>query len=77
MMRVFLGLGSNMGDKHKNLALGCESINALNKTDMVNSSSIYETPPLYNRQQPSFLNMVIEISTQLFPDELLVEIKDS
>ena len=53
-MRVFLGLGSNMGDKHKNLALGCELINALNKMDMINLSSIYETYPLYNSQQPFF-----------------------
>ena len=76
MIRVFLGLGSNMGDKHKNLALGYESIHALSAADVVNSSSIYETPPLYNRGQPSFLNMVIEISTQLSPSELLMEIKN-
>ena len=76
MMRVFLGLGSNMGDRHKNLTLGCESIHALSETDMVNSSSLYESPPLYNRQQASFLNMVIEISTQFSSRKLLVEIKD-
>lgn len=76
MMRIFLGLGSNMGDKHKNLVLGCESIHALFETDVVNLSSIYETSPLYNRQQPSFFNMVIEISTQFSPYELLVGIKD-
>ena len=75
-MRVFLGLGSNMGDKHKNLALGCELINALHKTNMINLSSIYETYPLYNRQQPFFLNMVIEIATQFSPHELLVRVKD-
>ena len=76
MMRVFLGLGSNMGAKHKNLALGYELINGLSAGDVINSSSIYETPPLYNSQQPSFLNMVIEISTQLSPYELLVGIKN-
>ena len=76
MMRVFLGLGSNVGNKHKNLELGCESIHALPETDVVHSSSIYETLPLYNREQPSFLNMVIEISTQFSSRKLLVEIKD-
>jgi len=76
MMGVFLGLGSNMGEKHKNLAFGCELIHELTETDMVNLSSIYETPPLYIRQQASFLNMVIEISTQLSPGELLVRIKE-
>ena len=76
MMRVFLGLGSNMGDRHKNLAFGCQSIHKLSATDMVNSSSIYETSPLYHRQQASFLNMVIEIATQLSPYKLLLGIKD-
>ncbi|MBC8311475.1 MAG: 2-amino-4-hydroxy-6-hydroxymethyldihydropteridine diphosphokinase [Candidatus Marinimicrobia bacterium] len=75
MMRIFLGLGSNMGERYKNLCAACELIDALPKTNMVNSSPIYETPPLYNDEQPSFLNMVVEISTSFSPHELLLEIK--
>ena len=75
-MPIFLGFGSNMGDRHKNLSIGCELIDALPETDLVNLSSIYETPPLYNPEQRSFLNMVIEISSLFSPFELLIKIKD-
>ena len=76
MMPIFLGLGSNMGDRHKNLAIGCKLIDALPETDLVNFSSVYETPPLYNTEQTSFLNMVVEISSLFSPFELLIKIKD-
>jgi len=76
MMPIFLGFGSNMGDRHKNLSIGCKLIDALPETDLVNLSSIYETPPLHNPEQRSFLNMVIEISSLFSPFELLIKIKD-
>ena len=76
MMPIFMGLGSNMGDRHKNLSIGCELIDALPETDLVNLSSIYETPPLYNTEQASFLNMVVEISSLFSPFELLIKIKN-
>ena len=75
MTTVFLGLGSNMGDRYKNLNLGCELISAFSENSLKNTSSIYETPPLYNTQQSPFLNMVIEISTEFSPHELMAEMK--
>jgi 2-amino-4-hydroxy-6-hydroxymethyldihydropteridine diphosphokinase len=75
-MPIFMGLGSNMGDRHKNLSIGCKLIDALPETDLVNLSSIYETPPLYNTEQASFLNMVVEISSLFSPFELLIKIKN-
>ena len=76
MRPIFMGLGSNMGDRHKNLSIGCELIDVLSETDLVNLSSIYETPPLYNAEQTSFLNMVVEISSLFSPSELLIKIKN-
>jgi 2-amino-4-hydroxy-6-hydroxymethyldihydropteridine diphosphokinase len=73
---VFLGLGSNMGDMHNNLILGCELISALSEVSLKTTSPIYKTPPLYNTQQTPFLNMVIEITTQLSPYELITAIKE-
>ena len=75
MTRVFLGFGSNMGDRHNNLILGCDSICAFSETFLQNTSSIYETSPLYNTQQSSFLNMVIEVTTELSAHELITAIK--
>ena len=75
MSTVFLGLGSNMGDMHNNLILGCKLISALYETSLKSTSPIYQTPPLYNTQQKPFLNMVIGISTQFSPHELISAIK--
>ena len=75
MTRVFLGFGSNMGDRHNNLMLGCDSICAFSETFLQNTSSIYETSPLYNTQQSPFLNMVIEVTTELSAHELMTAIK--
>ena len=76
MMRIFLGLGSNMGDRHNHLILGCELISDLSDTSIQYTSPVYKTPPLYNTQQSSFLNMVIEIATKFSPHELIAIIKD-
>ena len=75
-MSIFLGLGSNVGEKHKNLSLGCKLIEALPVVDLVKISSIYETPPMYNTNQATFLNMVVKIFTSCTPHELLIKVKD-
>ncbi len=67
--KIFLSLGSNVGDRENNLnqallMLG-ESVN------IVNRSSFYETEPVDYIFQDRFLNMVIEIQTSLQPAELL------
>ena len=75
MAKVFLGLGSNKGDRMKFL---CDAKNELEKNPDINvikSSSIYETEPWGNKALNKFLNLVIEIETGLKPLELLEEIK--
>ncbi|HET7153184.1 MAG TPA: 2-amino-4-hydroxy-6-hydroxymethyldihydropteridine diphosphokinase, partial [Candidatus Kapabacteria bacterium] len=39
-------------------------------------SSVYRTEPVGYKDQPDFLNCVVEISTQLPPDELMAAVKD-
>ncbi|MGI5901398.1 MAG: 2-amino-4-hydroxy-6-hydroxymethyldihydropteridine diphosphokinase [Desulfitobacteriia bacterium] len=70
-MIVFLGLGSNRGDKKNNLE---QAIALLSKTEgliVKKISSFYETEPWGGVEQDSFLNMVLEIETTLSPLELL------
>jgi len=67
---LYLSLGSNVGDRAKNLqdamaALPDSGI-ALQKV-----SSIYETEPVDLREQPWFLNCVVEAQTELAPLDLL------
>jgi 2-amino-4-hydroxy-6-hydroxymethyldihydropteridine diphosphokinase len=67
---VYLSLGSNVGDRSKNLkdamAALADSGVAVRKV-----SSIYETEPVDLREQPWFLNCVVEAQTELAPLDLL------
>lgn len=68
---VFLGLGSNEGEREKWLTAARAKL-LHNKTVFeVRASSLYETEPLGVCEQPSFLNQVVEISTNLAPQSLL------
>lgn len=69
MNRVYLGLGSNIGESKKNI----ESALALlsEKVNIVKKSSYYETEPVGFKDQAWFLNMVLEGQTDLTPIELL------
>lgn len=75
-MQVFLGLGANMGNRYENLVSGCEMLSKRSEIQLINTSPIYETPPLYNVDQSSYLNMVVEITTQYSANELIIIIKD-
>jgi 2-amino-4-hydroxy-6-hydroxymethyldihydropteridine diphosphokinase len=57
---VYLGLGSNLGDREANLRESIERIKALG-LEVTNVSSIYETEPVGYKDQPWFLNQVIEV----------------
>jgi len=67
---VYLSLGSNVGDRAKNLK---DAIAALADAgvEVVRVSSIYETEPVDLREQPWFLNCVVEAQTNLPPLGLL------
>lgn len=69
-MRVYLSLGSNMGDRMANLR---RAVRELNTSEFVVSkvSPIYETEPLGLVNQELFLNCVLEASTRLYPVEVL------
>ena len=71
MAQVFLGLGSNLGDRASTISKAIQELSALPDTTVVRSSNLYETEPWGNYDQPAFLNAVIEIATQMEPHELL------
>ena len=73
--KVYIGLGSNLGDRYENLIKAKEMISKLNGTRILKNSQIYETDPVGYLEQDSFLNMVILIETELSPVELLDNIK--
>jgi 2-amino-4-hydroxy-6-hydroxymethyldihydropteridine diphosphokinase len=67
---VYLGLGSNMGDREAALETALTQLNTPNLR-LLRKSSLYETEPIGFREQGWFLNMVAEFETDLFPKQLL------
>ncbi|BCS82229.1 2-amino-4-hydroxy-6-hydroxymethyldihydropteridine diphosphokinase [Anaerocellum diazotrophicum] len=66
---VFLGLGSNLGNRHKNIQKAIEHLK--DKVRIEKVSSIIETQPYGFVDQPKFLNCVLKGTTLLLPFELL------
>lgn len=69
MVRVFLGLGSNLGDREGNIRDVLAHLGAFVRIERV--SSFYETDPVGYLDQPSFINAVCSAITDLCPEELL------
>jgi len=66
---VYLGLGSNLGDRQANLDRALEFLSQ--RLRMGKISSIYDTEPLGDSDQPRFLNLVCQAFTHLEPAGLL------
>jgi 2-amino-4-hydroxy-6-hydroxymethyldihydropteridine diphosphokinase len=71
MVRTFLSLGSNLGNRSEYLNKGIEALNR-NSVAVVRRAAIYETEPLEVTDQPWFLNTVVEANTGLEPHQLMV-----
>jgi 2-amino-4-hydroxy-6-hydroxymethyldihydropteridine diphosphokinase len=70
---VYLSLGSNLGDRERNLCAATERLNHAG-VKVLRVSPIYETEPVDYAGQGWFLNLVVEAETNLFPMQLLVQI---
>ena len=68
--RIYLSLGSNLGDRAANLKKAIQALPEVGVT-VLRSSSIYETEPVDFLEQPWFLNCVIEGETSNEPRRLL------
>ena len=71
MVKAYLGLGSNIGDRAHQLQQAIRIIDQYQYIDVTSISPIYETEPVGYTDQPQFLNLCIEIETTLDPQELL------
>lgn len=64
---VYLGLGSNIGDKEVNCLLALDAIAASDHNHLLTISSLYKTEPIGYQDQDWFINCVAEVSTTLLP----------
>jgi 2-amino-4-hydroxy-6-hydroxymethyldihydropteridine diphosphokinase len=71
---VYLGLGSNIGDREGNLQRAIEELEAAPGLRIVRTSPVYETEPVDYTRQAWFLNQVAEAETELFPMQLLARV---
>ena len=74
MTRVWLALGSNLGDRAGYLEAARAALPGAGMT-VVRASRVAETEPVGVRDQPRFLNQVLEVETSLEPRPLLEAVK--
>lgn len=70
-MRVFVGLGSNLGEREAMIRLALDDLARLPETKLVRASSLYDTEPVGDVEQPNFLNAVAQLDTELTARQLL------
>lgn len=73
MAIVYLSLGSNKGDRIGYLQQATSLLSSVEGNSLIRTSALYETEPWNTVSEVWFVNAVIEIKTDLAPQELLAE----
>lgn len=68
---AILAFGSNIGDRFGNILNAFELLKGTDAVEITSTSSLFESEPMYFKNQQPFLNGCIKINTKLSPDELL------
>ncbi len=68
---VYIGLGSNMGDRVSHIQQALHMLVDSSSLSILNTSSFYETEPVGFKDQEWFVNAVVEVETNLSPEDLL------
>jgi 2-amino-4-hydroxy-6-hydroxymethyldihydropteridine diphosphokinase len=72
---VYLGLGSNLGERERFLARSVDALKKIPDSKVVWVSPVYETEPYGKKDQPTFLNAALHMETPLAPDVLFMSVK--
>ncbi len=70
---LYLSLGTNLGDRDANLAGAISALGVVDGISRITTSSVYESDPLENPDQPKFLNTIVAAQSVLKPFDLLDE----
>jgi 2-amino-4-hydroxy-6-hydroxymethyldihydropteridine diphosphokinase len=70
-MRTFVGLGSNLGDREAQIRLAIDELARLPGTRLSRASSLYDSEPVGEVEQPNFLNAVAQLDSELTARQLL------
>tara|TARA_Y100000588_G_scaffold292634_1_gene312044 strand:+ start:2005 stop:2499 length:495 start_codon:yes stop_codon:yes gene_type:complete len=69
--KALIGIGSNLGSPAENCRKAVASLCESEEINVIKQSSLYESEPIGKKNQPWFVNTVIEIQTSLSPERLL------
>ncbi|MFQ5953159.1 MAG: 2-amino-4-hydroxy-6-hydroxymethyldihydropteridine diphosphokinase [Candidatus Omnitrophota bacterium] len=75
MATVYLGIGSNVGNKEANFKEAISRLEASGKVEIVAQSAFYQTTPEGGPPQEDYLNGVLKIKTELSPGDCLKLLK--
>ena len=71
MTKAYVGLGSNLGEREFLIRKAVDAMRELPRTSVIQVSSLYDTDPVGEIEQPPFLNAVVRLETELEARELL------
>jgi 2-amino-4-hydroxy-6-hydroxymethyldihydropteridine diphosphokinase len=69
LVRAYVGVGSNLGDRWAHLALAASMLHRSPRVALLRASRVYDTAPI-GPPQPNYLNAVLELETELPPRAL-------
>lgn len=75
MAIVYLGIGSNLGDRSANIEKAMTLLKEHKEIKVLTVSNFIETDPVGGKEQGKFLNGAVKIDTELMPPDLLSQLK--
>ena len=75
MIRAYVGLGANLGEREEMLRLALERLAAEPSIELIEASTLRETEPEDFLDQPRFLNGAAALETDLSPRQLLARLQ--
>ncbi len=75
-MQVFIGLGSNLADPVEQVTTAVKALQLLPDTKVIQSSSLYASPPMGPQDQPDYTNAVVALDTTLSAHDLLDQLQE-
>jgi len=76
MVIAYIGLGSNLGNRRKNIEKALDYLNKIDSVKVIKVSQLIETKPAGGPKQGKYLNAAAEIKTELSPEQLLESLKE-
>ena len=75
-MLAYIGLGSNLNSPKQQVKDAVMALHTAKDVEVVNLSSLYQSPPIDDSKQPDYINAIVQVNTHLTPLELLYVCQD-